>query len=191
MMVSLLPGCASKEPQGVREYRQITGEALTAVQASLESLDQVNASTGRCPPKVAAAYCADLQGLQVHSIRVRERSQAILARGDAYFADWPESLERIKNPQIRELAERHHDELEKSFSEIKLHSKQAGAAFKPFLSSLQQLRVKLETEPGGIESDTVKTLIRDARSNGQQVVQELGAVNSELKTVSTLLTPKR
>jgi len=189
LLTVFLFGCATKEVPGIVEYRQSTAQALTGVQDALKSLDQVNART---PPssRVVSTYSRDVQKLEVDSIKVRARSRAILARGDAYFADWSNSIATIKNPKIRELADRSHAELEQSFSKIKLHSEQAGAAFKPFLAGLRELRVKLETDPAGVGAGPARDLIIKTRENGQQVVRELDAIELELNTVTRMLTPK-
>jgi hypothetical protein len=188
-LAALFAGCATKEPRGVVEYRQITAQALTGVQEALKSLDQVGAEASPAP-KLVSTYSRNVQRLEVDSIQVRARARAILARGDAYFADWSNSIARIKNPRVRELADQSHVELEQSFSKIKLASQEAGAAFKPFLAGLRELRVKLEADPSGIGAGSAKDLMRKTSENGQQVVRELDAINSELNAVTTMLTPK-
>lgn len=189
VLTGILSGCGTKELPGIAEYRQITTQALTSVKQVLKSLDKVSAKAPSSP-KVISNYRRDLQQLEVLSIQVRARSQAILARGDAYFADWSNSIARIENPKVRELAARSRPELEQSFSKIKLSSQQAGAAFRPFLAGLRELRVKLETDPNSVGTAPARDLIQKTRQNGQQVVRELEAIESELTTMTMSLTPK-
>ena len=189
VIVSLLTSCRSKEPEGVKEYREITNEALTTVKATLGALDKVRAHSDHCPPKIVAAFDEQVQRLQVDSLRVRARSQAILARGDAYFAAWSANIANIQDPRVRQLAEHFHPELEKSFSKIKLASQKAGAAFKPFQAGLRKARADLETKPDGLASDSGKNLLEEIRVNGEHVVQELGIINLELKAITRMLTP--
>jgi hypothetical protein len=185
----LLAGCASKDLQGVEEYKQITAQAVTAIQAALQSLDRVSAAPAPCPAQIVEDLSRNVQRLEVDSIKVRARSQAILARGDAYFADWSKSIARIKDPKVRELADRFHPQLEQSFAKIKTSSQQAGAALKPFLSGLRELRVKLETNPAGVKGSPVQDLIRNTRESGREVIHELDSISSELSTITRLLTP--
>jgi hypothetical protein len=189
VIVSLFASCRTKEPEGVKEYREVTNEALTTVKATLNALDKVRAHSDHCPPKIVAAFDEQVQQLQVHSLRVRARSQAILARGDAYFADWSANIANIKDPRVRQLAEHFRPQLEKSFSTIKLASQKAGAAFKPFQAGLLKARADLERKPDGLASDSGKNLLREIRENGEQVVQELGIINLELKAITRTLTP--
>src|SRR5215468_7594727 len=93
ILASILASCASHQsnnetPQpgsGITEYKQLTKEALTGLHVALDSLDKLSVQPNPCPPKVMAAFSDEVQKLQVDSLRIRARSQAIQARGDAYF----------------------------------------------------------------------------------------------------------
>ena len=199
MIACLLAGCAtgnrdggSVRPQnGVEEYRELTNEARTAVNSALVALDKVTPPTGGPSTNEVAAFAREVQHLQVKSLRVRARAQAIQTRGDAYFADWSQSVARIPNPQVRELAERHHSELEAKFSHIKLSSQQAGAAYRPFLAGLRELSTELQYQPDKAASDATRDLVRITREHGTQVLRELSAVNDELQAITVLLTPAK
>ncbi len=68
-------------------------------------------------------------------MRVRARSRAILAHGDAYFEHWQENLARMKDPRVRELAGKHRQELPQHFANIKRLAEKTGDTFKPFLAN--------------------------------------------------------
>ena len=120
---------------------------------------------------------------------MRERAQAIQARGDAYFENWSENLAGMKDPQVRELAEHFHPQLQQSFLRIKLASQKTREAFRNFSQGLRKLRISLENNSGVIEDETAKELIRTTRDNGQQVLQQLGSVKAELQAMTEMLTP--
>ena len=193
----VLGGCATKESappaprpgSGVAEYRELTSEAAKAVRAALAALDKVSVASNPCPPKLVAAYAGEVQRLHIDSLRIRARGQAIQARGDAYFADWTDTMARIEDPQIRERAERFRPELQECFSRIKLVSQQAGAAFKPFMSGLRMLRVQLDKPPSPAADETMKDLFRTTREHGGEVLQALSGIDNELDTITRLLTP--
>jgi len=193
----LLCGCASVEPKssapefgsGVAEYKQLTEGALTAVTATLTSLDRVTSQPVPCPPEVIAAFSHQVQQLQIDSLRIRARGQAILVRGDAYFATWSESIASIKDPRIRESVQRHHPQLEECFVRIRADSKRAGAAFKPFLSGLRTLQVHWEKDPGSVKNEANEQLVRTTREYGHAVLQELKSVREELLAMQRMITP--
>jgi hypothetical protein len=199
VIAGFIAGCASSGASGntpapgdgIAEYKQITAESLTEVQAALTSLDKVSAQTNNCSPGVFNAFSSEVQRLQVASIRVRARAQAIQARGDAYFENWQESLALVKDPEIRERAERFRPQLQHTFSNVKLASQQTGEAFKPFFSDLRKLRRELEIDPAVIGTAATRALIRAAREDGNQVLQRLSAVQQELQAMTRILAPEK
>jgi hypothetical protein len=196
-LISNLCGCATKAPSkavpqqqnGVTEYRQITIDAIAAVEVALQSLNRVDAQTSPCSTEVVDAFADEVQRLQIESIRVRAHAQAIQARGDAYFENWSENLARVKDPHVRELAEHFRPQLQQSFSKIKLASQDAGASFRNFFFGLRKLRTSLQTNPETIEIPSMKELIRTTRLSGEQLLQLLGSIKVELQTMTAMLTP--
>ncbi len=193
----LLAGCASsgsqaKKPRprdGIAEYRQVAVDARKAMRSALNSLAAVSAEPNRCPPKVLSAFSAEMQRLQVDSLQLRARAQAMEARGDAYFDRWHENLARVKNPDVRALAETRRPDLEESFRRIKRLSQAARQAFAPFQSSMRQLRNALETDPASVSAAETRISIAAAKENGERVEQCLAAVIVELDSMRALLTP--
>ena len=192
----LVPGCTSDQPasspprmgHGAEEYQQITAEAVTTVRDALRELDRVDAQTNGCSPKLVAAFSREVEQLQVKSIRVRARAQAIQARGDAYFEAWSQ------NPSLPNNASKVSPDLpqmRQSFARIKLASQQGGEAFRPFLSGLRKLSAQLETNPDVVQTAEAKELIRTTRERGSQVVQALGDVSDELQAVIPVLARAR
>jgi hypothetical protein len=188
IFVFFLSGCSSYKLAGVEEYRKVTAEAQAWMPKALQALEQISASA-ELSPQVIANFSREVQHLEINSILIRARAQAIQSRGDAYFASWTESIANIKDSRVRELAENHHVELEKSFLTIKASSLNAGAAFRPFLTDLIRLRAELESRPGSALSPSQNTLIVSARENGEKVLKALGTISFELGAISSLLNP--
>src|SRR5262249_31408889 len=135
------------------------------------------------------AFSTQLQKMQVASIRIRARARAIQTRGDAFFQDWHDSLSRINDAQLRDRAQRFKPELQRSFTGLKLASKQAGDAYKNFSSGLFALQYGLETDPKKVQLTETQQLIQATRNHGQQVLQHLATIQVELQTMSDLLAP--
>ncbi len=198
-VVTTLVGCATKDatakaPQpknGIAEYRQIVDESSKEIQTALRALDQVSAQTKTCPPKVITAFAKEAQRLQVDSIKVRSRTQALQARGDAYFENWHENMVRLKDPKIRALAEQHRPELQQNFEKIKVASKQTGDAFRPFLAGLRKLSGELENDPSAVGAEVNRELIRSTGEKGREVLQSLANVRQELDAMTAIITPTK
>jgi hypothetical protein len=180
---------APRPGSGVHEYRQLTGESVTAVLTALGWLEQISAQTGRCPSKVVSGFAKQVEQLQVDSIRVRARAQAIRARGDAYFEAWAGGTNHISGVPPRPAPER-LAQLRENFTKIKLASQEAGETFRPFFAGLRNLRSELEADPAVIETQKARDLIRTTRERGLQVLRKLGVLEDELLVLRALIVPQ-
>jgi len=193
----LSSGCASKQQttekirpgSRIPEYRQVTVVAEKAVEAALESLTVVSTQVNQCPPKVLTDFAAQVRRLQVESVQVRARTEAIQARGDEYFKDWQKHLAQVEDPQMRALVEKERPALQQSFEKIKVLSREGREAFQPFIASLRQVRNALEKDPASLASAPVQTSIKTAREKGGEVRGRLIGTQKELDHMSALLTP--
>jgi hypothetical protein len=190
-------GCASKRAsqppsrprEGMAEYRQIAIEAQQAMRAAMNSLATVSAQSNACPPAVLAAFSNEVRRVQVGSFKIRARSQAMQARGDAYFERWNENLARISDPEVRALAQRQRPALQEGFRKIKMWSKTGHEAFQPFLAGLRMVRNALEKDPAGISADSTQGFIMAARTSGQEVESSLASITRQLDSMIAMVTP--
>lgn len=196
-VVAVLLGCASmgsnpKAPtprQDFQEYRQIVVQAMSQVDGTLRALDEVSVQANRDPREAYQAFARAVHRLEVDSIKVRARTQAMRARGDAYFEHWEDSLAVAKNEQVRKLAEEHRAQLKQSFDDARLASQQVREVFRPFLSDVQKLRAVLEAEPSLTHIASEKSLILAAKDKGRQVQQGLDRLLVEMNSMTALLRP--
>jgi hypothetical protein len=196
-VVAVLLGCAStgttpKAPtprDDFREYRQIVVEAMGLVDTAMRALDEVSAQANRDPRPAYEAFAKTVHRLEVDSIRIRARAQAMRARGAAYFEHWEKYLAGVDNEQGRQLAEQHRPELKQSFEQAQLAAQQIREVFRPFLSDLQKLRAVLEADPSLARIDSAKSLILAAKDKGRQVQQGLDRLLAEMNSMTALLRP--
>jgi hypothetical protein len=122
-VAAVLIGCASTETARKQptpradfiEYRQIVVQAMSQVDGTLRALDELSVRANRDPRPAYQAFAKAVHRIEVDSIRVRARAQAMGARGDAYFEHWEAYLAGVKNEQVRQLAEQHRPALKQSF----------------------------------------------------------------------------
>jgi hypothetical protein len=196
-IVAVLLGCAStkttpKTPTSrddFREYRQIVVEAMRLVDTAMSSLDEVSVHANRDPHAAYEAFAKVVHRLEVDSIKVRAHTQAMRARGDAYFERWEKYLAGVDNEQVRQLAEQHRPELKRSFEQAQQASQQVREVFRPFLSDLQKLRAVLEADPSLARIDAAKSLILAAQDKGREVHQGLDRLLAEMNSMTALLRP--
>ncbi len=190
---AFLTGCVTQKNRTVRtqpgsgvvEYRLLASESAGGVLRTLCSLEQVSAQVGECPRRVLTSFAENVEQLQIGSVRVRARAQAIRARGDAYFQAWAQTnyLSESQRSRVPEFL----PELRESFEKIKMHSGELRETFRPFLDGLRNLRAQLEANPAIIETDDGRKLIRVSRAQGLQVLEKLGALRDELEALRPLL----
>lgn len=182
-IAGLLVGCVSDRSSnqrmrvgnGVQEYRKLTAEAEAGVLEALGWLDRVRAHSNAVPAKVVAGFSEEVDKLQVGSLLVRARAQAIQARGKAWFDSWLDpagSLTREQTTQVTKL----HD----IFVDALASSQATREAFGSFFSGLRALRVELAADPGSIRKQDTLGLIESTRAQGVEVVTGLGAVRNHL-----------
>ena len=121
-------GCANtesgrKEPTPRRdflEYRGLVVLAMGQVDAALRALEAVSAQANRDPRPAYEAFAGTVQHLEVESVKVRERTQAIRARGDAYFEHWEEYLAGVKDEGVHRRAEEHRAQLKQTCNQLRV-----------------------------------------------------------------------
>jgi hypothetical protein len=159
------------------------------VDATMRALDEISAQAHRDPRAAYAAFAKAVHRLEVDSMKVRARAQAMRVRGDAYFEHWETYLATVKNGEVRQLAVEHRPELKQSFEQAHLASQQVREVFRPFLSDLQKLRAVLEADPCLARIDAQKGLILAAKDKGRQVQQGLDRILAEMNSMTATLRP--
>jgi hypothetical protein len=195
--VAVLIGCAStdtarKEPtprDDFLEFRQIVVQARGLVNTAMHAVEEISAQANRNPRPAYEAFAKAVHRLEVDSIKVRARTQAMRARGDAYFEHWEKYLAGVDNQQVRQLAGQHRPELKQSFERAQQASQQVREVFRPFLSDLQKLRAVLEADPSLARIDASKSLLLAASDKGRQVQQGLERVLAEMNSMTAMLRP--
>jgi hypothetical protein len=177
----------TRPPDDIAEARQNVTNSLTAVQSTLDVLDELNNVGGPWPPDLLNQFTITLARLEGDSFKLREHARAMHSRGDAYFNEWQLHLTQSRDPEVRRQAGERHQALQESFGIIQQASQRASEAFKPFLSDLHALRRAFENDATSNASDSTKDLIRKARNDGQQVRLELEAIRRELDTAASNL----
>jgi hypothetical protein len=155
----------------------------------LASLADVSAQSNQCSPKVLAAFSDEFQRLEVESVKIRERSQAMQARGDAYFESWQEHMERIKDPQLRARIENQRPVFHEHFTKIKAFSQEGREAFHSFLSGLRQVRNSLEKDPASLGTQSIQQALVETREQGEHVQRCTAGIRQELDSMTAMLNP--
>jgi hypothetical protein len=183
-------GTAHKTPtpsQDYALYRQLLVSGIGQVDSTLRALDDLSARANRDPRPAYEAFARTVERLEVDSVRVREHTQAMRSRGDAYFEHWEEWMAGGDNESVRQRAAEHREELRRSFEAVRASSEQVRKDFRLLLTDLQKLCAVLEQEPTLAHIDAQKELILAADEKGETVEHGLERILSEMNTITVLL----
>jgi hypothetical protein len=175
----------------IAEARKVVIESLNEVKVTLRALDEVTTHADDGLKKAVEEFGKTAHRLEVDSIKIRARAQAMRMRGDAYFEQWQQNIAKINSEQVRTRAEQHSEQLQEDFKQIHAAAQSAREGFKPFLADLRRLRAQLETDTSLASVDSAKTLILKTREDGHNVEQHIAEILAELNSVAaTLKTAK-
>ena len=190
-------GCATRQQgqdkprpgQGIIEYQELVEESQHAISRALFALDRVSLAAPCCSHRDIEKLSDEINRLQVDSLRIRARAQAIQERGDAWFQNWHQHIAEVSDPRIRDLANQHRSELERHFGAIKANAVETRASFRPFFNGLREIRTALEKDPAATQFGPMQDHIRATRARGQEVQERLAGTGRELESMRALVTP--
>ena len=176
---------SSRARNGLAEFREMVAFAMTSMEKTMGSLDQLTIHTNR---KSFEAFANNVNRLDVDSIQVRARAKAMEARGDAYFEEWRLRLAQMDDGSARKLGEERREELKQSFDQIFQTARQTRQTFNSFLTGLHHIRARLEQDPGVENVNSARTLIASTQKSGYQVQAGLAEILAELNSISARVT---
>jgi hypothetical protein len=194
-LAAALLGCRSADnarntstpQQDFQTFRQLVVSGIAQLDAALDALDGLSAQANRDARPAYQTLVRALETLEVESVKVRERTQAMRTRGDAYFEHWEEWLTGANDQAARRRAGEHREELQRSFEAVRAASQQVREGFRPFLTDLQKVCVVLEKGPTLARINAHKSLIMAADEKGTALQRNLDKILAEMNTMTALL----
>jgi len=178
-LVLILAGCAApsgtrsspKPGSGIVEYREITRQGHRAVSATVDALEALTPSN-----PALADFDRALSQLELTSVKVRARAEAIMARGQAYFDEWKEQLAGITNQTTARTETERYGRLFEHFEHVRQRSGEVREQFRPLMAGLREFRARLDQRPNALSRNELDTLI----ASGRGVLRALESVAAGL-----------
>jgi hypothetical protein len=193
----LVAGCTApsgstlqpKPGTGIAEYRQIAGEAHSAVAAALEALEHLARSQAETspPPSTLAGFDRALENLELTSFKTRSRAEAIIARGHAYFEEWKANLASVTNQVAARVETERYERLLGHFNHIQERSGDVRTEFRPFMAKLRAFRAQLDRSATPADREQWRTSVDGLSAGGRRVLESLDAVTKSLGEAETEL----
>ena len=191
----LLVGCksanykqADKTGSGIAGFRTEILNGKKAIDATMASLGQIEATAATDPRKSYDQYAKDVSNLESTAAKIRKRGEDMRAQGKAYFDQWEQQLAGVKNPEIQELAKQRRAKLQETFDNIKTVAEPLKAQFDPWMSDLKDLQKYLSNDLTVNGVDAAKSLFKKAQGDGIEVQKSMDALVKELNSISATIT---
>ncbi len=194
LLAIVLNGCASTSyekagtasvtiSKAAQEIHKGNGQ-IDAVLFALTGL--VNTPNADLKPQFTR-FDSELRKLESLSDEVNDRCEDMQSQGADYFRDWDADLAKIKNENIRNSSSNRKDFVASRFERVRLNYVKTKAAFRPFLSDLQDIRTSLATDltPGGVAS--IKSIANKAQANVTPLRESMTALESDFKALGVSL----
>ena len=132
-------------------------------------------------------YAAELTKMEAQAQVAKNRVTSMEERGHAFFKTWEDQIKSISNAEIREQAQKRYNKRVKSYNKIVKAMTEARDQLKPFMSDLNDVKKLLDSELSRESVKSASNLIKQANWHGEDVVDSLKDVETELDRVSAEL----
>lgn len=153
---------------------------------TLEELNRMHKANVELRPQLQK-YGQELAKMEEQATVARNRVIAMETKGTAYFQAWEDEIKTISNAEIREQAQKRYNKRVKSYNKIIKAMTEARDDLKPFMSDLNDVKKLLDSELSRESVKSASNLIRQANWHGEDVVESLKDVETELDRVSAEL----
>lgn len=195
----LFVGCAAptetasrpKPGTGISEYRELTRDAHRSVGATVVSINALMQPQADATKATAALADFDraMENLELTSYKTRSRAEAILVRGDAYFEEWKEQLN--KNDRAGQSESENYRRLHAHLVQIRERSGDVRAEFRPFMAKLRGVRAGMGKTTDGQKDASLIAGLNELSSSGKRVLAALESVSKALDDAETELRRSR
>jgi hypothetical protein len=175
-------GSRSARPgAGLAEYRQLVVDLRQAVIASRQSADALTSAPESKSTAAYARFDDAMQRLEVVSMKVRARADAMEKRGEAYFQEWEEEIKS----ETGSVAKERFAELRQHFDAILKGSRQVRQAFRLFLDGLRGVSASLGLHPVPAAIEKSRPTLMQIVSNGKQAEETMDQLLNTLSAAQT------
>jgi hypothetical protein len=153
---------------------------------TLEELNRMRKDSVELRPQFQL-YTRELVKMEEQAQVARNRVLQMSEKGQAYFSSWEETIKSISNKDIRDQAQKRYNKRVKSYNKIVKAMTEAREQLVPFMSDLNDVKKLLDSELSRESVKSAANLIKQANWHGEDVVDSLKDVETELDRVSAEL----
>ncbi len=182
---------ADKTGEGIATFREEVLNGKKAIDQTMVSLDNIAKTANTDPRKAYEGYTKSVANLDSAANKIRKRAADMQEQGKAYFAQWEQQLQTVKNPEIQQLAKERKVKLSETFDKIKEVAEPLKAKFDPWMSDLKDLQTYLGNDLTINGVDAAKSMFEKTRSEGMEIQKSMDSLVAELNTIAATITASK
>lgn len=185
--VAFVTGCADHREGNVHAQSTVLGakesrEDLIAAKAeigkAIADLDLIRRHGDLKP--AFRAFSDDLEALRKREKAVRSEREAMEADSDAYIAQWQLEGAQYSNDELRKSSIDRQAAVKLRFKEVTKAYRALEDQFKPFITTLTELKGSLSNDLTASSVDAIKPVAATAVADGEKVQTQIDEVVSQL-----------
>ena len=192
--LAIFPACVNKtyqkadatalSLQGSADLVQETRAQLSSLSDSLELLKR-----NEDLAKHYASFTAQADLFQRNAAKLADNAREMQSKGAAYFNQWQNDLDKIKNPALRDSSSARLSEVSSSFAGMKALYDETTRTFIPFQTDIKDIQTALGADLTPAGQATVQPFIQRALVNVEPVKRALEDLATEFSRLGVSLAP--
>jgi len=122
--------------------------------------------------------------------KLGKRSEAMQAKGEAYFAEWDTQIAAINDADLKTLSQDRRNQALASYQKVRDNMVKGKEAFQPFMSVLRDIQNYLGTNLTNEGVAAMKSRVDTAKKDAIAVQDAANAVIAELDKAIQAISPK-
>jgi hypothetical protein len=170
----------------IDSLRTESGKIRSQIGLTLEELNRLHKDSVDLREQFQK-YSVEVSKMQDQAKVARDRAAVMGEKGKAFFQSWEDQINSIRNEDIRKQAQKRYEKRVNSYNKIVKAMIEARDELVPFLSDLSDIKKLLDSELTRGSVKSAKNLTKEANAHGEDVVDSLKDVETELDRVSAEL----
>ena len=180
---------AAKAAESLEALQADIQTAADRLGASVTALNDLVKSPKEDPKPQFVAFTTAMDALEAQLGVVRNRKEAMKARGQEYFKNWEESSKTLSSPEMKQYSEERRGQLGKIYDDIKAEIDRANELGKPLMTSLRDTRTFLAMDLTASGLALAAKPAEKANTDAEALKVEVEKLRNSLDEVARLLAP--
>jgi hypothetical protein len=182
---------AERTGDRIADFRDEAIAIQNSIDATVAALNALVEQAHVDPRKPFREFGRAIDGVEKANETALRRAETMRAEGKVFFDQWKEDIDRINNPEVRQLAEERKAALERTFRNISHVTVEARDELRPWLANVRDLQTLLGNDLTIAGIDSARSLVSTIKTDGANLKLAYDTLIDELNSVVAAITPAR